>query len=56
MGSSRVSLRNRRFRSARIDPSRRAVAEELHYVIQKSYKKIKYQKTVKKDQKREKQA
>ena len=32
MATSRVSLRNRRFRSARIDPSRRAVAEGYIYV------------------------
>ena len=44
MGSSRVLLRNRRFRSARIDPSRRAVAEGYMY-IKKHRKKNQISKT-----------
>ena len=51
MGSSRVLLRNRRFRSARIDPSRLPVAEAYTKKI-KFRKKNKYQKTVNKNQKR----
>ena len=39
MGTSRVSLRNRSFRSARIDPSRRAIAEGYIYVKTKNIKK-----------------
>ena len=54
MDSSRVSLRNRRFRSARIDPSRRAVAKGYMYVNKNPYKKIKYRKRVEKEQKRPK--
>ena len=46
MTTSRVLLRNWSFRSAQIDPSRRAVAEGLCYVIKKSYKKFKYPKRV----------
>ena len=52
MGSSRVSLRNRRFRSARIDPSRRAIAEGYIYVSKIRNKKSNIKKELAKDQKR----
>ena len=48
MGSSRVSLRNRSFRSARIDPSRRAIAEGYMYVIKNHIKKPNIKKELKK--------
>ena len=41
-----ISLRNWTFRSARIDPSRRAIAEGYIYVRQNPYKQIKYPKRV----------
>ena len=50
----RVSLRNRTFRSARIDPSSLPKHRRTNLTIFSLYKKIKYQKTVKKDQKRAK--
>ena len=44
----RVSLRNRTFRSARIDPSSLPKHRRTNLTIFLSYKKIKYQKTIKK--------
>ena len=54
MGTSQVLLRNRSFRSARIDPSRRAVAEGYTYVNKKSYKKSNIKKEMEQYQKRAK--
>ena len=45
-GTSRVLLRNQSFRSARIDPSRRAVAEGYMYVAKIRRKNIKYKQRV----------
>ena len=57
MGSSRVLLRYRQFRSAQIDPSRRAVAEGLYYVTKTSHKKkSNITKELEKGQTRQKQA
>ena len=51
-----ISLRNRTFRSARIDPSSLPKHRRTNLMKNYPYKKIKYPKGVKKDQKRGKQA
>ena len=51
-----ISLRNRTFRSARIDPSSLPKHRRTNLMKNYPYKKIKYPKRVKKDQKRGKQA
>ena len=51
-----ISLRNRTFRSLRIDPSSLPKHRRTNLMKNHSYKKIKYPKRVKKDQKRGKQA
>ena len=51
-----ISLRNRTFRSARIDPSSLPKHRRTNLMKNYPYKKIKYPKRVKKNQKRGKQA
>ena len=51
-----ISLRNRTFRSARIDPSSLPKHRRTNPMTNHQYKKITYPKRVKKDQKRGKQA